>query len=227
MAEAHSIYQSADRHEAELRAGTELERLPGVLAAAVWLNSDGFLRDARLHVLPGVAPTIIANAAGRVLQALQVPFDPRSIRTTCLNLPEELQGITVQATAAPGRFLLLQDLTLSREGAHVTCRVQLMRDDAVVTGDARELDTASGRVRAAAVATLRAGESAADNVALGLEAAAVTEFFGRRYAVVAVEASVGRRVATLSGIVPVDPARSPEEAACLATLRAIDRWIGA
>jgi hypothetical protein len=50
--------------------------------------------------------------------------------------------------------------------------------------------------------------------------------FGRSYAVVSVEASIGRRVATLSGIVPVDPARAPEEATCLATLRAIDRWIG-
>ena len=34
------------------------------------------------------------------------------------------------------------------------------------------------------------------------------------------------RIKTLSGIVPVDPSRAPEEATCLATLRAIDRWIG-
>jgi hypothetical protein len=29
----------------------------------------------------------------------------------------------------------------------------------------------------------------------------------------------------LAGLVPVDPGRSLEEAACLAALRAIDRWI--
>jgi hypothetical protein len=227
MPESQSLYPSADHHEVELRAGTEIERLPGVLAAAVWLNGEGQLRDARIHIMPGVAPTIIANAAARVLQALNIAFEQRAIRTTHLNLPDEIQSIAVGGVGGgSGRFLLLQDLSLSRAGSHVTCRVQLMREDTAATGEARELDTAAGRARAAANATLRAAENSAENLALGLEAAAVTEFFGRSYAVVAVEASIGRRVANLSGIVGIDPARPPEEAVCLATLRAIDRWIG-
>lgn len=225
MAEAETIFPSADRHEAELRAAAELERLPGVVAAAVWIHPDGDLRDARIHIMPGVAPTIIANAAARVLQALNIIFEPRAIRTTQIALPEEIQSFALSSTP-PGRILLLQDLSLSRAGAHLTCRVQLVRDDSVAFGEAREIDTAAGRARAAANATLRAAENTMENLALGLEAAVVTPLFGRNYAVVSVEASVGRRVATLSGIVPVDSGRAPEEAICLATLRAIDRWIG-
>jgi hypothetical protein len=226
MMEHHPVYPTADRHEAEIRAGGELERLPGVLAAAVWLNGDGELREARLHILPGVAPTIIANAAARVLQALAIPFDPRAIRTGHLNLPDEIQGIALSGGAGSrGRFLLLQDIAIARSGSYVTCRVQLMREDVPAIGEARELDTAAGRARAAANATLRAAENSADSLALGLEAAAVIDIFGRPHAVVSVEACVGRRMATLSGMVLVDPARANEEAVCLATLRAIDRWI--
>jgi hypothetical protein len=225
MSEPTPLYPSADRHETEIRASTELERLPGVMAAAVWLHPSGELRDARIHILPGVAPTIIANAAARVLQALAVPYDQRAIRTTHLVLPEDVQGLAL-GTAPAGRLLLLQDITLTRAGGHVTCRVQLVREDATATGEARELDTAAGRLRAAAIATLRAAENTTDNLALGLEAATIAPLFGRNYAAVSIEASIGRRVATLCGLVPVEPTRAPEEAACLATLRAIDRWMG-
>lgn len=218
-------FPSADRHEMEVRAATELERLPGALAAGVWLTGDGQLRDARIHILPGVAPTIVINAAARVMQALNIAFEQRDIRTSVLRLPDDIQSVAAVAAGSGSRFLVLQDVTTSRIGAHVTCRVQLMRDDMPAAGEARELDTASGRARAAAAATLRAAENATDNLALGLEAAALTEFFGRRYAIVSVEGSIGRRAATLSGIVPLEPTRAPEESVAMATLKAIDRWI--
>jgi hypothetical protein len=218
-------FPSADRHEVELRVAGEIERLPGVVAAAVWINGDGDLRHARIHVLPGVAPTIISNATGRVLESLAIGFEHRAIQVRQITLPDDLQGI-VMASAPPVRYLVLQDISLNRSGAHVTCRVQLMHDAVVAFGEARELDTTAGRARAAANATLRAAENANPDLALGLEAATLTQLFGRTYAAVSVEASIGRRAATLSGMVPVDPGRAAEEAVCLATLRAIDRWIG-
>jgi hypothetical protein len=226
MADVRGLYPSADRHEAELRAVTELERLPGAVAAAVWLGGDRHLRHARIHILPGVAPTIILNAAARVMQALEIPFEQQAIRTTPLHLPDDIQSAAL-ASGSGSRYLILQDVALSRMGSHVSCRVQLLRGDVPVTGEAREMDTTAGRARAAASATLRAAENAADSLALGLEAAAFTEFFGRRFAVVSVEASIGRRAASLSGIVALDPARAPEEFICMATLKAIDRWLGA
>lgn len=224
MAETFTRFPTADLHQLELRAIGELERLPGVAAASVWLDYDGQLRDARIHTLPGASPTIVVNAASRVLQALAIPFDARAVRTCAVALPDELAGAL--PTQSRSRFLLLQDLTLTRAGAHITCRVQLTREGTNAAGEASELDTSGGRSRASAKATLRAAENASEGLALGLEAAVITSLFGRNYAIVSVEASIGRKVATLSGIVPVDPSRAPEEATCLATLRAIDRWIG-
>jgi hypothetical protein len=226
MAEIQPIYLHGDQHDNEKRAGTELERLPGVLAAAVWLNSEGHLSDARIHILPGVAPTIISNAAARVLQALNIPFDQRVIRTTHIALPEDVQSFAAVPTSGGARFLLLQDIAINRSGAHVTCKVQLVRNDVPASGEARELDTTAGRSRAAANATLRAAENCTENLALGLEAVTITQLFGREYAAVSVEAAIGRRVATLSGMVPIESARAHEESVALATLRAIDRWIG-
>lgn len=223
MAEVEATFPSADRHRTELRATAELERLPGVIAAAVWLDQDGELRDARIHSMPGASPTIIGNAAGRVLQALDIPFDALAIRITALALPDELSGPDMVGTGA--RFLLLHDITFSRAGSQVSCRVQLAREDRISGGEAHEMDTTAGRSRAAANATLRAAEDGTEGLALGLEGALVIELFGRSYAVVSVEASSGRRAANLCGLVPIDETRGPEDAVCLATLRAIDRWI--
>ncbi|HSJ09350.1 MAG TPA: hypothetical protein VK928_05530 [Longimicrobiales bacterium] len=222
MAETDTLFPTADRHQTEIRAISEIERLPGVIAAAVWLRHDLSLREARIHIMTGAAPTIVVNAASRVLQALSVSSDLRDIRTIHVAPPDE-----GDATGAGigGRYLLLHGFTLTRTGPHVICQVQLMRYDDVANGEARELDTAAGRVRAAAAATLRAAEQTAPSLALGLEGAVISSMFGREYAVASVEAAIGRRVATLSGMVQVDPARAPEEAVCLAVLRAIDRWI--
>jgi hypothetical protein len=49
--------------------------------------------------------------------------------------------------------------------------------------------------------------------------------FGRKYVAASVEAALDRRFALLAGLVPIDPARSLEEAAAMAALHAIDRWI--
>lgn len=225
MAEAERRFPPTDLHDVELRTCHDLERLPGIVAAAIWLDVHAHLRHARLHIMPGVAPSIVGNAAARVLQAAGIPFDPRDIQTLNVALPEEVQAEVIRIGAPATRYLLLQDIGLIRAGNHVTCRVQLLRGENSAAGEARELDTPAGRARAAAIATLRAAEVSTENLALGLEIATYTQLFGRNFAAVSVEASVGRRVASLSAIAPVDDERAAEESVCLATLRAIDRWI--
>jgi hypothetical protein len=128
-------------------------------------------------------------------------------------------------SSAPARFLVLRDISVSRAGNRVACRVRLTRDHAVFEGEAREPDTEQGRARAAARATLAAAEQAAGSTALGLEGLLLSELFHRRYVAVSIEGTSGRRHALLSGLVPIDPGRSTEEAAAMATLHAIDRWI--
>lgn len=87
------------------------------------------------------------------------------------------------------------------------------------------MDTPSGRARAAARATLAAAEQAAPGSSLGLEGIAIVDLFSRSYVAVSVEAAHDRHFALLAGLVTLEPTRAVEDAAVLATLRAIDRWI--
>lgn len=196
----------------------ELERLPGVVAASVWLDERGGIAQVRVHVQPAASASILAHTISRVLEQRGYALDPEVLRIV------QVAALGDHAPAA-ARFLVLHDISLTRQGSRVTSHVRLTCGNAIVTGEASELDTESGRARAAAEATLHAAESTRDDLALGLEQIGVLPVFGRRYLVVSVEAAIQRRFAQLSGMVLIDPGRSLEEAASMATLRAIERWV--
>lgn len=124
-----------------------------------------------------------------------------------------------------GRFLLLEGLQLERGQREIHCRVQLLRSAKSFHGEAREMDTPGGRMRAAARATLAAAEQAVPGTSLGLEGIAVTDLFSRSYVVASVEAAHNREFALLAGLVTLEATRALEDSAVLATLRAIDRWV--
>jgi hypothetical protein len=207
-------------HDMELRISAEVERLPGVLAAAVWIE-NGVVTDLRIHAQPGASTPILGNAAARVVERFEVTLDPRVLRIVAATVGARDE----QEALNSGRFLILHDIGVAREGSRVLCTVHLAYDAGVVSGEVAEVDSEAGRARAAATATLRAAECTTQGLVLALEGLSVVPLFGRRYIAVAVEAAIGRRFATLSGMSPIDPARPFEEAACLAALRAIDRWI--
>jgi hypothetical protein len=121
---------------------------------------------------------------------------------------------------------VLDSLEIHKASARITCITRLRQRDQLFRGEAAELDSQLGRARAAAQATLAAAALAVNDAAFGLEGVALADFFGRSYVIVSVEAAQRRRFIVLSGILALDSARSPEEAAALATLRAIDRWLG-
>jgi hypothetical protein len=207
-------------HGLELRIIAEIERLPGVMAAAVWIENRE-ITDLRIHAQPGASSIILGNAVIQVVERFDVAMDPRVLRIVAATI----LGLEEQELLTGGRFLILQDIGLTRDGSRVNCNVRLAYEAGIVTGEASEVDSESGRARAAAIATLRAAESTSDGLVLALEGLSVVALFGRRYVAVAVEAAVRRRFAALSGLSPIDPARPLEEAACLAVLRAVDRWI--
>jgi hypothetical protein len=124
-----------------------------------------------------------------------------------------------------GRFLLLTGIQLERGQRDFHCRVQLARAAKTFHGECREMDTPSGRMRAAARATLAAAEQAVPGTSLGLEGISVVDLFSRSYVVVSVEAAFDRQFALLAGLVTLEQSRALEDSAVLATLRAIDRWI--
>lgn len=221
-------------HDLELWLVHAIEQLPGVVAAAVWLSDLGTVRAVHITASPTASGTILANATARVLRKHGLDFAPSSIRVMTRDgqgqevdaLPQSAGSAAAPKEGATGpRFLVLQDFDVARHGARVTCTVRVDRGTTVFEGQSVELDTEAGRTRAAARATLFAAERADERLALGLEGTVILDMFGRKYVAASVEAAVERRFALLAGLVPVDPARSLEEAACLAALRAIDRWI--
>jgi hypothetical protein len=114
---------------------------------------------------------------------------------------------------------------LERSNQEVHCRVELKQGTRSYHGEAREMDSMTGRARAAARATLAAAEQACPGIQLGLEGITVVELFSRSYVAASVEAVQHRDFILLAGLVTLDANRAVEDAAVLATLRAIDRWV--
>ena len=195
------------------RLGTELERLPGVLAATVF-------QDTR--------------SEPRVYLAVQPDADTDAIRATCLALLRD-HGLVVHPDhlhigTAPARpvvassipHLALDALEVHSAGSRVECVVRLRTASRTVTGSASEPDTPAGRARAAARATLTATEATDPDLRLGLHGARIYDFFGFDAVAILVEAAVGRSHVQLPGVHVVD--RSVEQAAAMATLQALRSW---
>ncbi len=209
----------------ELRLSDELEKLAGVVAAAVHLGDNTEVRDVFIAAAPGAALAPIRDAAVDLLRRNGINVAPTKLRIGSVE-PGAGTAPSSEEPPAPwhGRFLILEGVDVERSSSHVTCRVHLLRLDERFEGECTELDTELGRVRAAARATLSAAERASPSF-LGLEGAQLVDLFSRRYIAVSVEASAARRFVVLSGIMALDGARSMEEAASLATLRAVERFI--
>ncbi|HEX7090673.1 MAG TPA: hypothetical protein VF192_11105 [Longimicrobiales bacterium] len=233
----------------ELKAAAALEAIPGVLAAAVWIGRAPQVREVYIAAAPGTSIPDLKRATHEVLHANGLVCSPEVVQIGVLDgaagpspAAAEAAGREADAPTPPprsqedtpahdepgippwhGRFFILSGLEVRRAENYVTCRVRLLRIGEILAGEAREIDTPAGRARAAARATLQAVASGARGTALSLEGALLVELFGRQYAAVSVEAATARRSALLSGLVVVE--RSIEDAACLATLSAVERWL--
>ncbi len=227
MTQAEPLRRENPR-QTELRLAEELERLGGVLAAAVRLGGDNEVRDVYIAAAEGSAIPAIRDAAAEALRKAGLSVAPSTLRIGAVEAGESAPAppATTPAEAPPwrGRFLLLDGVDVQRTANRAQCQVRLLRLDEGFEGQAEDLDTELGRARAAARATLTAAEKASPS-ALGLEGIQIAELFGRRYVVVSVEASAARRFVVLSGILALEGSRSLEETAALATLRAVERFI--
>lgn len=228
MAQQGPPEPAGDRHQQELRVVAELERLPGVVSAAVWLDAAGDLQDVRITASPMTPGLIVANAASAVLHRHGLERAPSDIHVEHARAPSP-DAATAPAAghspALPSRYLLLHEIAVNRSAGRAAVTVQISCRGEFFPGEATELDSEAGRIRAAVRATIAAAERVTERVSLGIEAATALDLFGRRFAAVSIEAAAGRRFVTLTGFVAFDEQRSVEEAAALATLRAIERWI--
>lgn len=201
----------------EFQTTDELEKIPGVLRAAVWIQGDREIGEAHISCAPGIAPASLRHAIGELFDRLGLDMAPG-------NLHIQVQDpSTSSAPLWQSRSLVLEGIEVRRADQLVTCCVRLRRRGTTVAGEATDLDTELGRARAATRATLQAAEELIRAIRLGIEGVQILELFGRRYVALSIEALFSRRFTQLPGIAPID--RSAEDAACFATLGAIERWL--
>jgi hypothetical protein len=129
------------------------------------------------------------------------------------------------AKARSNRFLVLDRIQIERANREIHCRVQLTQGGKSYHGEAREIDSPNGLMRAAARATLAAAEQIGRNINLALEGVTIVDLFSRKYVAVSVEGAQERQFVMLAGMVMLETNRAIEDAAALATLRAVDRWL--
>jgi hypothetical protein len=193
--------------------GSELERLPGVLAATVFQDSG---RGAMVYL------------------AAQADVDRGAIRSAVQTLLQD-RGLVVPAerihvgavprlyrAASPLPDLSFDDLEVHRVDGRIECVVRLRAAERTYGGRAREPDSVLGRARAATRAVLAAAESLDPDLRFGLHGTRELDLFGYDALMVLVEATVGRAAALLPGLVLVDG--SIEESAALATVSALRSW---
>jgi len=213
----HATLDPETTRRIERETVAELEKIPGVLAASVWLRDPEHLREAYITGAPGASVSALRHTAADQLRRAGLDFAQDAIH---VDLADES---AIPLALWRGRILLFDRLDVSRADNHVVCRVHLQRRGFAVAGEAREIDTEVGRARAAARATLHAAEQTTVGVSLGLEGVHVLDFLGRRFLILSIEAAFSRRISRLPGIAAI--AHSVEDAACFATLSALERWL--
>lgn len=226
-------------------AESVLRELPSVVGAFVREDVHGYPREVHLLIAPGPKPRHFALDVKAMLEErLGIPIDQRIISIAQLAAPPDVAPAppaapapaptmertppartTAGRTRVRARFVsAVSEVALGR----VTVRATLEWAGTEYEGTAVELEAGAGRVRAAALAVLRAAnEICGEHGRFELEGVSVLRMLDREYALAATVASsafLGRRPLALAGAHPVDD--DPEAAGALAALKSVNRLLG-
>lgn len=220
-------------------AEAALRELPSVVGAFVREDIFGHPREIHILVTAGPSPRDLARDVRDLLEErLGVPVDQRVISIAQLARPPvdalpqhriaELpatDAIKAAAAESPDQRLRLGDIEIEAASGRVTVAVRLTHGQIEHVGWATEVESEGGRLRAGASAALHAVTLAVGDAGrLELEAASITEALGRRYGLVATNASaqrLGRHPLSTFGAHPLDP--DPVEAGVYAALKSANR----
>jgi hypothetical protein len=227
-----------------------LRELPSVIGAFVREDVHGHPREVHLLVRSGPSPKLLAYDVRELLEErLGVPVDQRIISIAQLAdgrrpgpilagraglaPPQEpapdaapFEAAAVEMPTRDAR-VRLAGLTTETADHRVRVTVTLEHEGEEHTGAASGLDSAQGRLHAAAGATLQAvNATCVGRARFEVEQAATLKAFDREYVMVAVLASsawLGRQPLALVGAHPIE--LDGESAAALAALKAINRTL--
>lgn len=164
-------------------------------------------------------------ARGAEAQAVSTPAArPAPTRTppavVAPHLSEEEPGAV--PVGVEERYLFVGYDVRNQTNRETVCHVTIARGREQYTGSGTGSSTVQGRAQAAARGLFAALRTARDAEDLLIESATLVEAHGRSYVLVTAQAVSGRRTEPLTGVAALQ--RSPEEAAVLAGLQAVNRW---
>lgn len=228
-----------EKREAEAVVGLDpwgLRRIEKLLVGLEGVASIKIVPDGRggideIHVLSASSlgpKQIVRNIESALLAEFGLQIDHRKISVARVRSPVDLPTTAPApetATGSPARRLLLEGLHIERTAGHkVTCRAQLTDKGTTYAGEAEGPDFENARMETAAAAVLDAVQQASgDAVSLALQGVSRVKVFGRTFVIAVVSGTFRRDSVSLAGIGNVQD--SVEEAAVLACLHAVNRWI--
>lgn len=213
----------------EIRAERLLAALGGVVSARVVADDAGRIVEIHILATADLHPKqIVRNVESALSAGLGVLIDRRIVSVAQLRpnahtqygkpvRTSQLQARTVEPTAE--RLLYVQFDATSTSSLDTSCHVFLRRRTTDITGTATGVNTTQGRADTAARAVFHALQQNGESV--GLEGTAIIETHGKSFIIVSARAVTGRSARILTGVAALG--RSPEEAAILASLQAINR----
>ena len=210
------------------RAENLLTSLQGILSERVVVSPIGEVTEVHVLTHGGLnAKQVVRNVESALLAQLGLKVDHRRIsvaQTAEVKPIEALERSAVREEALK-RGIVFDSLELQPLGGrrlNVVVRVR-PRGGEVIAGEARGADTPKARVQAAARAALAAVERIMDDAAFELEGVKLIEAFESMFAFAGVHLVEGRTTQLLAGTCEVGD--QPEQAAALAVLDALNRWI--
>ncbi len=215
----------------EARVERLLASLAGVVSVRAIAGADGRLEEIHILATPELhAKQVVRNVESALSAGLGIEVDRRIISVAqvrdadypgAAEAPSEPESRTEPGGRRP-RLVLVRYDTWTRAGYEAHCRVVLRQGEQEYTGVGEGSNTPQGRAEAAARALFAALAAIRGRDDIALEDAAVVETVGRSFVMVSAHGLAGRQSIPLTGAAAV--ARSPEEAAILASLQATNRW---
>lgn len=210
------------------RAENLLTSLQGILSARVVVSPIGEVQEVHILTHGGLAAkSVVRNVESALLAQLGLKVDHRKISVAQTADVKPLAALEQDAVKeqALRRGIVFESLEFQPAGSR---RVQVVvtvkpRGGETVQGEARTADTQKARLQASARAALGAVERILTESTFELEGVRLVEAFETVFAFAGVTAVEGRSTLLLAGSCEVGD--QPEQAAALAVLDALNRWI--
>jgi hypothetical protein len=200
--------------------------LDGVGSLKIVPDGQGGIDEIHVLSASDLGPKqIVRNIESALLAEFGLQIDHRKISIAQVRGPEIPVPQVEEAVSEPSRRILLEGMHIERAaGQKVTCRVELTDRGKAHTGEAHGPDFETARMEAAAAAVLDAIQQVTGpGVTLALQGVLKIQAFNGGFVIAVVNGTEGRETVSLSGIGKIHD--SAEEAAVLACLKAVNRWI--